>query len=225
MTIAVITARGGSKGLPRKNVLDLQGKPLLVWTIEAALRAKEISQTVVTTDDADIAAAAQAAGAQLIDRPAHLATDDARSQDALMHALLQTNAGSHHEDYVLLQPTSPLRNAKHIDAMVQMAWASNAGSMLSVTLAEHHPYKMLIAQEDGSLQPSIRAGLLSAPRQSLPPAYRQNGAMYWGKIQPFLDSGHLFVEPALGYKMNAQDSVDIDVYEDLVACREILKAS
>lgn len=225
MTIAVITARGGSKGLPRKNVLDLRGKPLLAWTIEAALRASEVSQTVVSTDDADIAAAARAAGAELVDRPAHLATDDARSQDALMHALLQTQAASRHEDYVLLQPTSPLRNAKHIDAMIQMARSINAGSMLSVTQAEHHPWKMLIAQEDGTLRPSVRAGLLSAPRQSLPNAYRQNGAMYWGKIQPFLDTGHLFVEPAHGYIMSAQDSVDIDVYDDLVACAEILKAS
>lgn len=224
MTIAVITARGGSKGLPRKNVLDLHGKPLLAWTIEAALRAKEVSQTVVTTDDPDIAAAALAAGAELIDRPAHLATDDARSQDALMHALIEVDAGAHHEDYVLLQPTSPLRNAKHIDAMVQMARTKGAGSMLSVTLSPFHPWKMLVAQPDGSLQPSVRAGLLSAPRQGLPQAYRQNGAMYWGKIAPFLETGHLFVEPALGYEMNAQDSVDIDDYDDLVECRALLKA-
>lgn len=225
MTIAVITARGGSKGLPRKNVLDLQGKPLLVWTIEAALRAQVITQTVVTTDCPDIAAKARSAGAQIIDRPAHLATDDARSQDALMHALLEVDAVSRHEDYVLLQPTSPLRNAKHIDAMVHMAHKKKAGCMISVTQAEHHPWKMLIAQEDGSMRPSVRAGLLSAPRQGLPRAYRQNGAMYWGMIQPFLDSGLVFVEPALGYEMTARDSVDIDVYEDLVACRTILKAS
>lgn len=225
MTIAVITARGGSKGLPRKNVLDLHGKPLLAWTIEAALSAKEVSQTVVTTDCPDISAKSLAAGAELIERPAHLATDDARSQDALMHALLEIDAVSRHEDFILLQPTSPLRNAKHIDAMVQMARKYQAGCMLSVTPAEHHPWKMLVAQEDGSLRPSVRAGLLSAPRQSLPTAYRQNGAMYWGKIKPFLETGLFVVEPVLGYEMNARDSVDIDVYEDLVACRNLLKVS
>lgn len=225
MTIAVITARGGSKGLPNKNVLELHGKPLLTWTIEAALGATEISQTVVTTDDPNIAEVARTYSAQVIDRPAHLATDDARSQDALRHALIELDAESHHEDFVLLQPTSPLRHAQHIDAMVRMARASGAGSVASVTPAEHHPWKMLVAQKDGSLQPSVRAGLLSAPRQKLPRAFRQNGAMYWGKVASFINDGLLFVEPALGYEMSARDSIDIDKYDDLIVCETILKAS
>lgn len=225
MTIAIITARGLSKGLPRKNVLDLQGKPLVLWTIEAALAAQEISQTVVSTDDAEIAQIAKNAGAEVIDRPAHLATDTALSQDALRHALESLNAQDAYEEYLLLQPTSPLRDAHHIDALIRRARANHAGSALSVTAAEHHPWKMLVADEQGHLHPCIRKEQLSAPRQTLPAAYRQNGAMYWGKIERFLSSNQLHIEPILGFEMSADHSLDIDSRADLMACERILKAS
>lgn len=225
MTLAIITARGGSKGLPRKNVLELHGKPLVVWTIEAALRAKEIKQTVVTTDDAEIAQTARNAGAQVIDRPARLASDSARSQDALAHALHTLNAIAHHEEFLLLQPTSPLRDAQHIDALILQARAQQAGSALSVTAAAHHPWKMLITDANGHLRPCLTADKLSAPRQSLPPAFRQNGAMYWGRIDTFLRTNELHIDPVLGFEMSAQSSHDIDTHLDLQACERLLRAS
>lgn len=224
MTIAIITARGQSKGLPRKNVLDLHGKPLVLWTIEAALAAQEIQQTVVTTDDPEIAQVARQAGAEVLDRPPHLATDTALSQDALRHALETLNAQDTHEQYVLLQPTSPLREAQHIDGLIRRARAQNAGSALSVTTAEHHPWKMLIADEQGHLHPCIRKEQLSAPRQTLPTAYRQNGAIYWGRIATFLSTNMLHVEPILGFEMSADQSLDIDTRADLMACERLLKA-
>lgn len=225
MTIAIITARGGSKGLPRKNVLPLLGKPLIVWTIEAALDSKVILRTVVSTDDDEIAQTALRAGAEVTRRPAELATDKASSLDALAHALQSLGAAESHDEFVLLQPTSPLRQASHIDAMVQRARELNAGSALSVTSTEHHPWKMLLRDPSGYLQPSHSEEMLSAPRQSLPPAFRQNGAMYWGRVEAFLRNRQLHIHPVLGYEMPAESSVDVDRLGDLQECGRLLKAS
>ena len=110
--IAIIPARGGSKGVPGKNIKDLCGKPLIVWTIEAALRSSYIDTVLVTSDDDDILKISEAAGAKIIKRPSNLATDESPSMDAVLHALDTT---AKHNVVILLQPTSPLRNEQHID--------------------------------------------------------------------------------------------------------------
>lgn len=225
MSIAVITARGGSKGLPRKNVLPLLGKPLIVWTIEAALASRVIKRTVVSTDDDEISQTALQAGAEVLRRPADLATDKASSLDVLAHALQSMEAAKSHKEFVLLQPTSPLRQASHIDAMVHRARQLNAGSALSVTPIDHHPWKMLLRDVSGYLVPSHSKEMLSAPRQSLPIAFRQNGAMYWGRVEDFLRTRQLHIDPVLGFEMSEESSVDVDVFRDLQECGRLLKAS
>lgn len=133
-TIALIPARGGSKGLPRKNVLPLYGRPLIGWTIDAALRARGITRVAVSTDDPEIAEVSRAAGAEVIDRPAELASDTASSEVALLHALdhLEQTEGGVPEHIVFLQCTSPLTVPEDISGTLELLRAG-ADSALTVT--------------------------------------------------------------------------------------------
>jgi CMP-N-acetylneuraminic acid synthetase len=213
--IAIITARGGSKGLPGKNVALLAGKPLIVHSILAAQGCSLISRTVVTTDDAVIATVAREAGAQVVMRPEELANDTARSQDAVRHCLEVLAAeGCRPDFFVLLQPTSPLRTARHIQDCLSGFLASKAASGISVVEESHSPFKAFV-ECDGLLQPLFDRALLSAPRQSLTKVYRQNGAIYVVAAETFLQHDNFFVEPAWPYEMSAEDSVDIDSQLDL----------
>lgn len=223
-TAAIIPARGGSKGLPRKNVADLGGRPLIAWTIEAAKRSSSIGRVFVSTDDEEIADVSARCGAVVIARPDHLATDESRSEDVVLHALdvldEDGNAPSH---FALLQPTSPLRNEQHIDALIQAARDAAVSCAWSVNEAEHHPFKMMI-ESDGVLQPVARQADLNAPRQALPRAYRQNGAIYWLSTEAFRTHASFFVPPVLPYLMDAGASIDIDDAEDLDRAQRILSA-
>lgn len=223
-TVAIIPARGGSKGLPGKNVADLCGKPLIAWTIEAAMKAATLGHAFVTTDDDEIARVATSCGATVIRRPAELATDDARSKDVVSHALRALEVLQFSPRYfALLQPTSPLRTEDDIDALIGGAVNGGAACAWSVTRAEHHPWKMLV-ERDGELKPVARIEDLSAPRQELPRAYRQNGAIYWLSWEAFQDHETFFVPPVHLYEMTAARSVDIDTAADLEAARKVLKS-
>lgn len=218
--VAIITARGGSKGLPRKNVLDLNGKPLIAHTIESALRSGVFSKVVVTTDDKEIKEVSLKYGADVIDRPDKLATDNASSLDAIEHALLELmDKGEKYSHFILLQPTSPLRTANHISEAWKEYINKNASSLVSVTEVEHTPYKMLI-EKDGIVQPLAQWSDLTKPRQKLPKAYLPNGAIYISKIDEFLKDKNLFVSPLIMYKMSRDDSVDVDTMDDLVKIRK-----
>jgi len=211
--VAIITARGGSKGLPRKNVLDLNGKPLIAHTIDAAKESQVFDKIVVTTDDKEIKEVSLSFGAEVIDRPAELATDMASSLDVLVHALstLSTEEFTH---FVLLQPTSPLRNGEHIREAMEMYSTSNAKSLVSVTEVEHTPYKLLLEKE-GEIVPLFSEEYLTMPRQKLPTTYRINGAIYISKVFDFLQSSNLFEKPLDIYKMDSDSSIDIDTYMDI----------
>lgn len=213
--IAIIPARGGSKGLPRKNVLPLAGKPLIAHSILAARECSRISRCIVSTEDPEIRQVSLKYGAEVIDRPAELATDMALSADVVRH-VLETLAGAGHQpDYfVLLQPTSPLRNGTHIEECLKRYLDSSVACTVSVTEAEHHPYKDFTL-EQGHLHPLFGAEYLSQPRQRLPAVYRQNGAIYAMRCRTFLEHHSFFVEPALPYIMANKDSIDIDSGFDL----------
>ncbi|NNE19977.1 MAG: acylneuraminate cytidylyltransferase family protein, partial [Myxococcales bacterium] len=133
-TVAVIPARGGSKGLPRKNIAELCGKPLIAWTIEAALKSATLTRAYVTTEDDEIAEIAARYGATVIVRPAELATDDARTEDVVLNTLDATaRLGDSARYFALLQPTSPLRHEGHIDELVTAALKSGLDCAWSVT--------------------------------------------------------------------------------------------
>jgi CMP-N-acetylneuraminic acid synthetase len=213
--VAFITARGGSKGLPRKNLLPLAGKPLIAYTIIAAQQTKVFDEVYVTTDDAEIAAVSRQYGAQIIDRPSELAADAARSEDVITHALSTLDAtGQTYDYFVLLQPTSPLRTAQHITECWEQYRNSKARSTVAVTEVEHHPYKDY-AVKDGFLQPLFSAHALHQSRHEYPHVVRQNGAIYIMSVADFLDRKTFCIEPVLPYFMSREDSIDIDSIQDL----------
>ena len=225
MNIAgIITARGGSKGLPGKNVRALAGKPLVVHTIEAALASRCLNRCIVSTDDREIKSVSLSAGAEVIDRPDELAEDKSLSRDVVLHALQVLEAeGSLPDYFILLQPTSPLRNSKHIDECVECFFRNKGGSCISVTLFGHHsPFKALQLIE-GSLVPLTTWHDLDTPRQQLPEVFRHNGAMYITSSQDFIAKKSLFIEPVIPFVMGDIDSVDIDCQDDLDFCEQVLK--
>lgn len=223
-TIALIPARGGSKGLRRKNTVDLCGKPLIAWTIEAALNATSLSGVFVTTEDEEIADVAASYGVTVIARPAELATDDARTEDVVAHALDAIDRLDLAARYfALLQPTSPLRTERHIDELVASAIESGASCAWSVVPAEHHPFKMLVTP-NGELRPVVGVKELSSPRQQLPAAFRQNGAVYWMSCEMFRQHRTFFVPPVHPYEMSQEQSVDVDTAADLDVCRKHLES-
>lgn len=219
--VAIITARGGSKGLPRKNVLPLNGKPLIVHTIHSALKSNIFNKVIVTTDDDEIKEVSLSSNAEVINRPKEFATDTASSLDVLEHALtvLQENEFSH---FMLLQPTSPLRNSTHIQEAMAKYTQENAKSLVSVTETEHTPYKLLVEGDD-EIIPLFSNEYLTMPRQKLPITYRINGAIYISEISSFLQTKDLFQKPLTIYLMDQQNSIDIDTKMDLDRCENIIK--
>lgn len=213
--LAVIAARGGSKGLPGKNVRLLGGRPMIAWTVAAARGASLLGRVVVSTDDAGIADAARAAGAEVpFLRPADLATDDANVVDAVLHVI--DTLGEAPDHVVLLQATSPLRQACDIDGCIRQCLESGAPAACSVTPAPKSPYWMFSLDAGGRVHPVIeREERPGEQRQALPSAYVANGAVYVAETG-WLRRERTFWRPGvtLGYVMPPERSVDIDTLLD-----------
>ena len=212
MRLAIVPARGGSKGLPRKNLLPLAGKPLICWTIEQARAAASLDRVIVSTDDAEIAAVAREAGAAVpFMRPAELAGDDTPDLPVLAHALawLSEHEGLDPDVVVWLRPTSPLRTASDIDATVELLETRSARCVRSVCLTEHHPAWMYTMSGEELELFEVPCGPYLR-RQDLPAVYRPNGAVDVIRRDAVPGEGALFVTPALGYVMPHERSVDID---------------
>lgn len=221
---AIITARGGSKGLPRKNVLPLAGKPLIAHTILAARGCGALARCLVTTEDAAIKRVSLRWGAEVIDRPARLAGDRTSSVDVVLHALGELEAqGDLPEAFVLLQPTSPLRGAVHVSACLRALLSSRAACAISVTPSAHPPHKDFLIRS-GRLRPLLGRRFLGLPRQALPEVYSPNGAIYAIRTAVFRRERSFFAEPALPYVMDAEHSVDIDRAVDLRLAEALLRA-
>jgi CMP-N,N'-diacetyllegionaminic acid synthase len=226
MNIALITARGGSKGLPRKNILPLGGKPLIAWTIEAALKSDAIDRVFVSTEDAEIADISHRFGAEVIPRPTSLARDTSSSEVVIEHAInyLFTQEPSFRFDTVtLLQPTSPLRTSLHIDSAFELYEKNNANLVLGVFEPTHTPLKAYLELDDGSI-----AGLFSpsAPytrRQDLPRAFQPNGSLYLFGVKNFLKGNQIPREKVFPFVMSEQESADIDTKDDLLTVERILR--
>lgn len=218
-TLAVITARGGSKGLPRKNVLIAGGKPLVAWTVEAAISAECVSRVVLSSDDEEIMAAAMAAGCDVpFSRPSDLASDTASSIDVLLHALDQLPG---FEYVVLLQPTSPLRTAEDIDAAFELMLDRGAPSCVSVCEADQSPYWMYKIESGDKIQRILSEFDVSTRRQDLPPIYVLNGAIYIAKIDWLRVNKSFIGGETVAYLMPKERSLDIDTAQDF----EIFKFS
>lgn len=211
--LAIILARGGSKRLPRKNVLDLAGKPLIAWSIEAGLRSEYIDKVVVSSDDDEILEISKNIGAEIIKRPEEFASDNATSFDGIKHVI--DNIENY--DYViLLQPTSPLRNTKHIDRAIELLETKNAEAIISVCEMDHSPLWSNTLDDDLSMVGFLKDEVLNKRGQELEKYYRINGAIYICERRIFLKEKSFFIKNDIfAYKMSREASIDIDERIDL----------
>ena len=206
--LAVIPARGGSKGIPRKNIKKLSGKPLIAWTIEAALKAPSINRVIVSTDDEEIAAVAEQFGAEVpFKRPIAIARDDTPGLDPVLHAI----ENSPDSDWVLLlQPTSPLRSVDDIEGIIKLCQEKGALSAVSVAEVGKHPFWMYQRSSDMRLQPLIPNRGEIMRRQDLPSVYVLNGALYLARPDWLIENQGFIGPETLGYVMPVERSVDLD---------------
>ena len=210
--LALIPARGGSKGVPRKNIKLLAGKPLIGWTIRAAKMAKYIDRIVVSTDDEEIASVAKELGAEVpFMRPAKLASDQAPGIAPVLHAIKHL---SKFDWLLLLQPTSPLRTHYDIEAIWEFCQSRGADSAVSVTEVQDHPYWVYKKTKLGCIEPLVPTQPNIKRRQDLPDAFKLNGAMYLAKVTWLLEYGSLIGPETLGFVMPFDRSVDLDTPAD-----------
>ncbi|MHB1013755.1 MAG: acylneuraminate cytidylyltransferase family protein [Desulfurivibrionaceae bacterium] len=211
--LALITARGGSKGLPRKNIRALGGKPLLAWTVEAAKCSRYIDRIILSSDDQEIIRIGLQYGCECpFIRPAELASDGASTMDAVHHAL--GNIENHYEYLVLLQPTSPFRSAEDIDNCLERCLSLNAPACVSVTECEKNPYWMYSITEDGRVKPVIPMENRPQRRQELPKAFVLNGAIYVAQSKWLSEKESFVQDETVACVMPQERSLDIDTLQD-----------
>jgi CMP-N-acetylneuraminic acid synthetase len=219
--LVIIPARGGSKRLPRKNILELNQKPLIVWSIEAAFKSKYVNEVIVTSDDDEILNIAQNYGSKIIKRPAYLANDTASSFDAIVHTIDDTQD---YENVILLQPTSPLRTEKHIDEAIQLFESKNADAIISVCEMDHSPLWSNVINKDLSLKGFLNEDILNKRSQDLKKYFRINGAIYICKIEKLLEEKTFFINDNIyAYIMDRESSIDIDEKIDFKIAEIIMK--
>ena len=214
--LGIITARGGSKRIPGKNIKPLGGKPLIAWTIEAALASRYVDRCILSSEDEEIIHVASKHGCDVpFVRPAHLATDEATSSDVVLHAL---NAlGEHYDYFVLLQPTSPFRTSEDIDNAVALCLDSGAPSVISVRGVRDKPEWMCALNKAGSL-----VFPFALPKDRIPPLYILNGAVYVVRVEGFLENSVFRVPETKVLPMPWERSVDIDTEEDWLLAEFLL---
>ncbi|WP_122893848.1 acylneuraminate cytidylyltransferase family protein [Arcobacter peruensis] len=214
--LSVIPARGGSKGLPRKNIIDLKGKPLIAWTIESSLKSKYISKTVVSSDDEEILDISKNYNAQTIKRPEEFSNDEASSECVVFHALQYLKKEDFEFDYVvLLQPTSPLRDEKDIDMAFEKLFEKEASALISVTLYDNKILKAFMLNSDGFMQGVSNNSFPFQRRQDLPKTYLSNGAIYIIEVEEFLERDSFYTDKTVSFEMSKEKSFDVDTIEDL----------
>jgi len=223
--LAIIPARGGSKGIPGKNIKKLNGKPLIFYTINEAKKSKFLSRIVVSTDDEKIANVSRRYGTYVIKRPKKLAKDTTPSDAVIKHAInyMKKKEGFHADIVVLLQPTSPLRKVKDIDDSIRMLQLSKATSVISVAKVKTHPY-ILFREKNGYLKPFRKDFEKHTTRQKRPVFVCPNGSIYtfWrNTINKYNSIYGPKVKPLL--IENDEYNVDIDSFFDLFVCDMVLK--
>ena len=225
MTIlAVIPARGGSKAIPRKNLRPLAGRPLIAWTIAAALEAQRVDRVLVSTDDREIAEVARAAGAEVpFLRPAELAGDAVHSVHAVLHALdwLEQHQGSVPETTVMLLPTSPLRSAGDLDQAVEALETAGAPSVISVC-ASGAPFGSLRWLRNGRLEALDQNAYRNFQRQDVEQLYAVNGSIYVASTAALRQHESFHIDGAVGSIMSKRHSIDINTLEDFAIAEALL---
>jgi CMP-N,N'-diacetyllegionaminic acid synthase len=215
--LAIIPARGGSKRLPRKNILDLNGKPLIAYTIEASLNSKYIDKVIVSSDDKEILKISENYGANVIKRPDYLASDTATSFDAIVHTIENTEK---YDFIIFLQPTSPLRTYKHIDESIELLDQKNADAIVSVCEMDHSPLWANTLDDSLVMNKFLREEVINKRSQDLERLFRLKGANYLCQTKSLLENKGFFLSKSIyAYKMNRESSIDIDEEIDLLLAR------
>jgi CMP-N-acetylneuraminic acid synthetase len=211
--VGVICARGGSKGVRRKNVRVIGGKPLIAWTIEAAQHSRLLDRIILSSEDPEIIAVAASHGCEApFIRPAALATDEASIYDVLFHAL--DTASLDHDYIVLLQPTSPLRISEDIDGCIAACHEAGAPACIAITDPPKSPYWMFDLDAEGHLLPLLPQKV-GARRQDLPGSHVISGACYVARVDWFRRTRNFLSAETIGYRMPQERSIDIDTDMDL----------
>tara|TARA_R110001632_G_scaffold28927_2_gene76999 strand:+ start:22349 stop:23029 length:681 start_codon:yes stop_codon:yes gene_type:complete len=222
--LAIIPARGGSKGILKKNLIDVAGKPLIAWTIEAALNSKYIDTIVITSDNKEILKFSSSYEKVInIERPTSLAEDSSPTEPVISHVLETIKNASNYDYLILLQPTSPLRTSEDIDAAIDLISSSAATSLISVTQLNHHPLKSFIKDEKGYLKGVVNNEYPFMPRQELPEAFQPNGAIYVVEVKEFLKNNKLFTQKTIEFLMLSSKSIDVDSLKDVKTIEDQLK--
>lgn len=225
--LGLITARGGSKGVPRKNVRLLNGKPLLEYTTASASEARSLCRVVLSTDEEEIAEVGRAYGADVpFLRPRELALDTTPTLPVVEHALITLREqGDEFDAVCLLQPTNPLRRASDIDACVEILRGSDADSVISVLPVpyEYNPKWVYWRQDGGDLRISTGDSEPISRRQDLPPAFHRDGSVYVTRSETILTGKSLYGERVHGYEIDPRFSVNIDTEEDWKHAEERLR--
>ena len=222
--LAIIPARGGSKGIPHKNIKDLNGKPLISYSIEEANKSKYIDKLVVSTEDSEIADTSKKFGADVpFLRPKELSKDSTSGIDPILHAVNWFKDKGYNFDYVMcLQCTSPFRKHSQIDEAIEMLMEKDSDSIVSVCESEVTPYWMKRI-EDGKLKNFLDDSIFYARRQDAPKIYRLNGAIYLAHTQILLDTKNWYTENTLPYIMDEMSSIDIDNMLDFKFAEFLMK--
>lgn len=210
--LAIIPARGGSKGVPGKNIKELAGKPLIAYTIEAAIASNIFEKVIVSTDSTKIAEVALSFGAEVpFLRPYKISGDMTSSDDVILHALsFYEEQGIEFNEVCKLQPTSPLRSVRHLREAYQLFCDAKADFVVSVCECEHSPLWAGVIEKDLRLDNFISEEVKRVCRQDLPTYYRLNGAIYMGKTNRFRENKSFLGENSMAYIMGQEESVDID---------------
>ena len=219
--LAIIPARGGSKGIKDKNIVMLGGKPLIAWTIEEAKKSKLIDRIIVSTDSESIAEVARKFGAEVpFMRPPELARDDTPGMSPVFHALEMVPG---YDIIVLLQPTSPMRAAASIDACLDKILGSKLFKFcVSVVESDKHPAWMYKLENSGRMMPILPELANTPRRQDLPSVYALNGAVYAAWIEDLLREKSFITRDTCAISMSRAESTDIDGLEDLHFCEYVL---
>lgn len=219
----IITARGGSKGIPRKNIKNLNGKPVLAYSIEPSVASDFIKKTYVTTEDEEISEISKKFNAEVIERPQELAKDTSSSVDVILHALDYLEEKDSLPDFfVLLQPTSPLRTTEDIDNSINLFIDNECDALISVCEIDHTSM-LSLALENKFLVPNCDEEFLNKRRQDLPTYYSPNGAIYITTPKSLRKNRTFIPKKTIPYVMPKERSVDLDTPFDFKLAEFILK--
>ena len=212
--ISIIPARGGSKGIPRKNIKLLNGKPLISYSIDASNSCSLIDDTYVSTEDAEISEISKGNNAEVIERPDELAGDDSSSIDVILHVLdYLENRGELPDLFVLLQPTSPLRTSEDIEASINSFLESDCDSLVSVCELDHRSL-LNFSLEKGFLVQNNNESLFNSRRQDIPTYYSLNGAIYITTPEFIRKNKSFYSDKTIPHVMSKEKSIDIDTSFD-----------